>query len=194
MDWAMDSELYKKFLLQYSQTVNVISRKATEAEVDQIIRESLLLRERLETPLIIDAGSGNGILGIPLAMSEPARKYVLVESKQKKIRFLMAVKKYLKLDNVTVFHGPIQEYLKQTGKPDATLIARGFPRNDLLIELFMKKKVMELAIITSPAKIKKYTQGMEKIKKNVYNIPLRDNLVILKMEHVSRETSEKWVK
>jgi hypothetical protein len=48
--------------------------------------------------------------------------------------------------------------------------------------------VRELLLISSPDKIKKIQNLVANIRQTRYNIPSRDNLVILKLENVSRET------
>ena len=51
---------------------------------------------------ILDLGSGPGFPGIPLAILYPETKLILVESTQKKARFLQQVVRDLELQNVTV--------------------------------------------------------------------------------------------
>lgn len=43
-------------------------------------------------------------------------------------------------------------------------------------------------MITSPDKMKKMAGVIEKLRKNHYNVPLRNQLIILKLENVSRGT------
>jgi len=51
-----------------------------------------------------------------------------------------------------------------------------------------KRKVRELLLISSADKIKKIQNKVANIRQNRYNIPSRDNLIIYKLENVSRET------
>jgi 16S rRNA (guanine527-N7)-methyltransferase len=79
---------YVDFLLAYNEKVNLVSKKSTRETINVLIAESLMLNEYLSTQFIVDAGSGGGLLGIPLALSFPEKKVVLTETIQKKAKFL----------------------------------------------------------------------------------------------------------
>ena len=184
----MKLDVYVNFLLAYNEKVNLVSKKSTRESIGVLISESLLINTHLSTPFIIDAGSGGGLLGIPLAMSFPEKRVVLTETIQKKAKFLKLVIEELALKNVMVWGGPIQEYMQRHKKTTSTLISRGFPRIDILADYIFKKKIKELILITSPLKINKIQNNVANIRQNSYNVPSRNNLIIFKMENVSRET------
>jgi hypothetical protein len=69
-----------------------------------------------------------------------------------------------------------------------SIVSRGFPHNEILADYVIKQAVKELLLITAPAKIAKIKIKVANIQQNSYNVPLRDNLIIFKMENVSRET------
>lgn len=184
----MKFAVYVDFLLAYNEKVNLISKKSTRETIHVLIAESLMLREYLSTPLIVDAGSGGGLLGIPLALSFPEKRVVLVESIQKKARFLNLAIEKLALKNATVWGGSIQEFLQQQKKISGTVVSRGFPNIEVLADFVIKKTIKELILITAPQKINKIQNTVANIRQNSYNIPSRNNLIIFKMENVSRET------
>lgn len=62
---------------------------------------------------IVDAGSGAGFPGIPLAVVMPECRFVLLESIQKKARFLDSAVAALELKNVEVRAERAEEWLKQ---------------------------------------------------------------------------------
>ena len=93
---------YIDMLLEYNEKVNLISRKITREKLDQLLMETHLLDQYISNDIIIDAGSGNGILGIPIALLDKNRKIVLVEPKRKKALFLSEVKEKMGLSNVDV--------------------------------------------------------------------------------------------
>jgi 16S rRNA (guanine527-N7)-methyltransferase len=184
----MKLDVYVDFLLAYNEKVNLVSKKSTRETLDVLVSESLLLKNHVSTPFVIDAGSGGGLLGIPLAMSFPEKRMVLAETVQKKIKFLKLAIDELSLENTLVWGGSIQEYLQQR-KPNAgTIISRGFPRIEILADYVLKKAVKELILITAPLKIDKIKINVANIRQTSYNIPSRNNLIIYKMENVSRET------
>lgn len=62
--------------------------------------------------LVADAGSGAGFPGIPLAIALPDTRFVLLESTQKKARFIEAAARELDLPNVEVAPVRAEDWLK----------------------------------------------------------------------------------
>ena len=142
---------------------------------------------------IIDAGSGNGIVGIPLAILMSEKKVNLVEPVKKKYNFLTMVKKEIRSENIFVFHGNIREFVFHSDPVDFSLVSRGFPDYGELIRIIKKKPGSEILMITSENKIRKNRKYMEMFVQNIYNIPYRDQIKILKLESVSREPKKKFM-
>ncbi len=184
----MEIDAYIDFLLAYNQNVNLVSKKSTRETLKVLISESLLLKKHLSTPFVVDAGSGGGLLGIPLALFFPEKKLVLVEAIQKKTMFLKLAISKLDLKNTEAWRGSIQEYMQQQKMGASTIISRGFPHIEILVDYVLKKRIKELILITSPLKINIIKNKLANIRQTSYNVPSRDNLVIFKMENVSRET------
>ncbi len=76
----------------------------------------------------MDAGSGVGVPGLPLAILDPDRDYQLVEANTKRATFLEEVKDALQLDNVQVVNARIEEAVEQEmlNTPVHVLVARGW--------------------------------------------------------------------
>jgi 16S rRNA (guanine(527)-N(7))-methyltransferase RsmG len=184
---------YVDILMDYNRKVNLVSRKMTRENLDQLLEESLLLNRYIpvDVPLLADAGSGNGIMGIPIALSNKNRKVVLVEPKKKKVVFLCEVKKRMGLTNVDVRETSIEEYLNGPGKKARILIARGFPGLEVFVKYVQQGKIDEAVLITSDNKIKKNQIHLESVTKKTYNVPLRKNLKILKMEKSAGDKNKK---
>lgn len=175
---------YIDMLLEYNEKVNLISRKITGEKLAQLLDETFFLEQYISNDIVIDAGSGNGILGIPIALMEKKRKIILVESKQKKALFLREVSKKMELSNVVVQEISIEEWLKKSKNENnkrKTVIARGFPRLDALCGFVHRGMINEAVLITSENKIKKSQNELESVSKKIYNVPLRTNLKILKI-------------
>jgi 16S rRNA (guanine(527)-N(7))-methyltransferase RsmG len=184
MEISETTKTYINMLLDYNGKVNLISRKITGEKLDQLLSETLWLNQYISGHIIIDAGSGNGILGIPIAVLDKNREIILVEPQRKKALFLNEVKKKMELSNVEIQVVSIEEWLKKSkrgSKKLRTLIARGFPRLDALCKFVQREMIDEAVIITSENKIKKNQNDLESTTKKIYNIPLRKNLKILKI-------------
>ncbi len=185
-------ENYIKLLFKYNKMVNLMSRKLVYSDVKDIINETLLFNNYIDYNIIIDAGSGNGIIGIPLAIINNEKKIILVETRKKKKIYLKKIFDDLEFKNVTKFEGGIKNYFNVNIKiKKRSLISRGFPNNYDLIKLMHDGFVKQVVLITIEDKIKKTKFAIDNIEKNVYNIVSKDLLKIIKLEKVSRETKKK---
>lgn len=175
-------EEYIENLMEYNKKINIISRNVDKKGIERLVEETMLLDKLITNSTIVDVGSGNGILGVPIAIMNRQKQIKLVESKIKKAAFLDLLIRTISLKNVEVYNLDIKEYFKRNLEKGVTLIARGFPKNEMLYDLIKKGFAQELVIITSKNKIKKNKKALENTDKNVYNIFFRDNLVILKIK------------
>jgi 16S rRNA (guanine527-N7)-methyltransferase len=90
---------------EWNQRINLISRKDFEFFYERHVLHSLAVAKLVNFPdgcMILDAGTGGGFPGIPLAIYFPAVKFHLVDSIAKKINAVEDIAMQLKLDNVTV--------------------------------------------------------------------------------------------
>lgn len=74
------------------------------------ILDSLAINRYLHGNRIIDVGTGAGLPGIPLALLNPEKSFVLLDSNSKKTRFLTQVVLELKLSNVEVVHARCEDF------------------------------------------------------------------------------------
>jgi 16S rRNA (guanine527-N7)-methyltransferase len=97
------------------------------------ILDSLSVLPYLKGKHICDVGTGAGLPGIPLAIADPSREYTLVDSRFKRVQFLRAVCRELKLNHVV----PVTERAEklQLSTPVDTLVARAVTDAQTLIDL-----------------------------------------------------------
>ena len=102
------SEIYN----HWNSMINVISRKDMDNFYTHHVLHSLAIAKLIDFSqgtTILDVGSGGGFPGIPLAILFPEAEFTLLDSIDKKIKVITAVKNELKLKNVTPLKKRIEE-------------------------------------------------------------------------------------
>ncbi|MGM2783136.1 16S rRNA (guanine(527)-N(7))-methyltransferase RsmG, partial [Bacillus cereus group sp. Bce022] len=79
------------------------------------ILDSIVVSPYLQGQRFIDVGTGPGLPGIPLAIMNPDRQFVLLDSLGKRIRFIKQVLHELRIDNVTALQSRVEEFKPEHG-------------------------------------------------------------------------------
>ena len=101
---------YIDLLKKWNSAYNLLGRNESASLVSRHILDSLSISPYLEGSLIADIGAGAGLPGIPLAILNPDKKFVLIDSNGKKTRFMYQAKIQLGLDNISVENCRIEHY------------------------------------------------------------------------------------
>ena len=90
---------YAELIERWSQRHNLVSWKGREDLVRRHLLDALAARELLAgSGALLDVGSGAGLPGVPLLVSRPGWRGVLLEPRQKRWAFLRLVVRELGLD------------------------------------------------------------------------------------------------
>ena len=101
---------YIDLLKKWNSAYNLLGGNETASLVSRHILDSLSVAPYLEGNLIVDIGAGAGLPGIPLAILNPEKQFVLIDSNGKKTRFMFQAKTELGLDNITIENSRIEHY------------------------------------------------------------------------------------
>jgi 16S rRNA (guanine527-N7)-methyltransferase len=115
---------YLDLLGRWNSAYNLTAIRDPQAMVPWHLLDSLAISPYLRGPRVIDVGTGAGLPGIPLAIANPEISVSLLDSRRKRLQFLIQVAKVLDLDNVDMVHQRAEQYRPEQ-KFD-TLVARAF--------------------------------------------------------------------
>lgn len=155
-------------LLWWNQRVNLVSRNVSRETVWEHLRHSLILSQLKvfkSENIIVDAGTGGGLPGIPLAITHPQKHIVLNDLMTKKCLAIKQIAKKLELTNIGIIEGSIEDFSYDT--PFLLISKHAFKINELyrmVGNLPWEKMVLykgvnfndELEGISEPLKITSY--------------------------------------
>jgi 16S rRNA (guanine527-N7)-methyltransferase len=100
---------YLALLVKWNKVYNLTALRDPAQMLSKHLLDSLALLAYLDAESLLDVGTGAGLPGIPMAICRPQMAVTLLDSNAKKTRFLQQVKAELKLQNVTVVHGRVEQ-------------------------------------------------------------------------------------
>lgn len=104
--------LYAKLLKEWNEKINLTAITDDEGIVIKHFLDSLSLLPSIqgESPKIIDIGTGAGFPGIPLKIAGEKYKVTLLDSLDKRVKFLNEVCSSLSLKNISAIHGRAEDF------------------------------------------------------------------------------------
>jgi len=134
-----EHQKYLDELFDWNQKINLVSRTVSRETVESHIVHSLFpcqlgLLNAHDT--WIDAGSGGGLPGVPLAIHNPGKQFVLNDNVRKKMKAVSAIVDTLGLSNVKIVAKSISLYNLEAGTGIVTKHAFKIPK---LLHLLDKK-------------------------------------------------------
>jgi 16S rRNA (guanine527-N7)-methyltransferase len=112
-DTASQFQRYMDLILEWNEKVNL----TTITDKDEFIRKHYIdsiaicrFPQFKNADSIIDVGTGAGFPGIPLAILNPDKEFVLLDSLNKRIKIISDAAKEIGLENVRFLHGRAEEF------------------------------------------------------------------------------------
>lgn len=113
---------YHEILVEWNSFMNLTGITEYEEVVQKHFVDSLALCKSIDVSKVeslIDIGTGAGFPGIPLKIAYPHLKVTLLDSLQKRIKFLNEVVSQLRLEDVETIHGRAEDYAKPSMKRES---------------------------------------------------------------------------
>lgn len=123
---------YLELLVQWNASYNLTAVREPLEMISRHLLDSLSVLPWVHGEHLLDAGTGAGLPGIPLAIMQPELTVTLLDSTGKKIRFLGHVKRRLILENIQ----PVQARLEswQAEQMPTCIISRAFSKLTAFVE------------------------------------------------------------
>jgi 16S rRNA (guanine527-N7)-methyltransferase len=100
---------YRDLLERWNSAYNLTAVRDDREMVARHLLDSLAILPYVHGRSLADLGTGPGLPGIPLAIAEPAREVLMVDSNGKKVRFLREAIRSLKLGNAKALQSRVEE-------------------------------------------------------------------------------------
>jgi 16S rRNA (guanine527-N7)-methyltransferase len=109
-------------LARWNRRFNLTAIRDPMAMVSHHVLDSLAVAPYLQGESILDLGTGAGLPGLPLAIAEPSRRFWLLDSNGRKVRFVRQAVLDLGLTNVEPVQSRIESY--RPGRKFSTIVTR----------------------------------------------------------------------
>lgn len=129
---------YLHLIVKWNKRFNLSGITSIQEMVPLHLLDSLAVSPFIEGNKILDIGSGAGLPGIPLAVVNPDKNFVLLDSNGKKTRFLFQVKVALELENVEVVNARVDEYFERCQKDFSLITCRAFSSLTSIVKMSEK--------------------------------------------------------
>ncbi len=123
---------YMHELERWNRQVNLTARRPIDWIIRKLLYDAFFLFSIIRGPVsALDAGSGSGILAIPMVMLDERMKLVSVDRTLRKVQFQKHIKRSLHLATLTPIHGRVEDL-----EPLAldALLAKGLGPTRLILE------------------------------------------------------------
>ena len=123
---------YVDLMEKWNRAFNLTAVRRRPELFSRHIVESLAVTPFFGGDKCADIGTGAGLPGVPLAIADPRKTFVLLDSNGKKTRFLLEVKRALGLSNIEVETTRVEKW--QPAQRVDTVITRAFADLSTTIE------------------------------------------------------------
>jgi 16S rRNA (guanine527-N7)-methyltransferase len=116
-----------KLMWKQKKLFNLTKYYGFDTFISRNILECLSIAPYLKNQtFILDAGTGAGLPGVPLAITMPKKRFLLLDNNLTKIKFLQQACYHLKLNNVQIVHDAIEKFKPEKNQLFNGVVCRSF--------------------------------------------------------------------
>ncbi len=131
---------YMNILIKWNKVMNLTRITEPKEIIIKHFIDSLTILDNInENSSVIDVGTGAGFPGIPIKIAFPDTKIILLDSLNKRIKFLNEVIEKLQLKDINTIHGRAEDYGKEKNHREKydIAVARAVAPLNVLLEYLM---------------------------------------------------------
>ncbi len=180
---------YYKALVEWNKKINLTSITEEKDVYLKHFYDSLTLFKEYDLTKdvsLCDVGTGAGFPGIVLKIVFPNLKITLVDSLQKRLKFLDYVIKLLDLKDVELVHERMEDYSKQNEEKFDIITSRAVAKTKILVEISFKALKISGHLILMKSSFEEELSDAEKIIKDIGGEVINVNTFKLPIENSQR--------
>lgn len=180
---------YYKALVEWNKKINLTSITEENDVYLKHFYDSLTLFKEYDLTKdvsLCDVGTGAGFPGIVLKIVFPNLKITLVDSLQKRLKFLDYVIKLLDLKDVELVHERMEDYSKQNEEKFDIITSRAVAKTKILVEISFKALKISGHLILMKSSFEEELSDAEKIIKDIGGEVINVNTFKLPIENSER--------
>lgn len=135
LDHASALAHYLEMIARWNKVTNLTAVNDPADMVALHLMDSLSIHRFINGERILDVGAGAGLPGIPLALLQPDKDFILLDSNGKKTRFMTQAAIELELNNVTVLNMRIESCTEMFDQ----IVSRAFTSLQAFVQLCMPR-------------------------------------------------------
>ena len=180
---------YYKALVEWNKKINLTSITEEKDVYLKHFYDSLTLFKEYDLTKDIslcDVGTGAGFPGVVLKIVFPNLKITLVDSLQKRLKFLDYVIKLLDLKDVELVHERMEDYSKQNEERFDIITSRAVAKTKILVEISFKALKISGHLILMKSSVEEELSDAEKIIRDIGGEVINVNTFKLPIENSQR--------
>lgn len=158
---------YMNLLIEWNNKINLTAITTSKEIIEKHFIDSLTILPYInKNQNLIDIGTGAGFPGIPLNIMDSCANITLLDSLNKRVKFLEEIINKLKLKNIEAVHSRAEEFIKENRESYDVAVSRAVANMSTLVEYLLPYVKIDGIIICM--KGPNISEELEKSKKAIH--------------------------